>query len=496
MQVQTTDTLNTKQQPAINDRPDLEIIAQVRDAFRGSAFDGQEIWRLVGPNITNHYFDGTLHSRSLLMNIGVLVYYLFFRDFIYLIRRLSHRHKPLNGGMRPVFIEAITNNFRFAKFWLPVAEHFRTKNGIIITEDEHVLRQNRDQFHVYIPSRFHLGTWLRSRIFILRNLRHWMRGIKKLQQSGLIQKKQRYFIMGLVVYQINMLNKAGWLYKKLQPRAFVTTWDWYDIGAAFCVAAKNRGVKTFTFIHGAMGRQSFPELLPLNADYVFSWGQLNTWHLRAHEVPAHAILETGTPKLHKFAPPAPAEIRSMKEAWKLPVDKPIILLPFTYVITDYWIRDVNYLIENLPDFHFVLRPHPSNSVSAIVTQIRPAANWVIFNNGDMLLEDAILMSDYVVVDSSTAGFDALFMGKDVIALDSAPQSKMQDVMLDACEERAAIFCTQAEDAVATLLRFHTDAAFQKEMAENRAHFVSIYVKAYGTEAVQQVCLAIDSKTEA
>ena len=483
-----------QEQTVYHDRLDLKVIEATRKVFADYKFEGHELWKLIGPNITVYFFDGSLARPSALKDFALLVYYIFFRDFVYLLQRMGSKKYYSRSGPNPVFIEAISNNFRFVKFWLPVASRFTNQKAVIVTEDDHVIAGQKDKFDILIPYQFHFGEWLRSRIYIVRHLIVWLRKLRRLEKSGLVRPGKRYFLLGKVIYQINMLNKARWLFRKHKPKAFVTTWDWYDIGAAFCNAAKKFDVRTFTFIHAAMGRQSFHELTPLNADYVFSWGRLNTKHLLAHKVPEQAILETGTPKMSKLKNVDPSFIHELKSGLNIPGGKPVVLLPFTYVVTEHWTQDVNYLIEKLPDYYFIIRLHPSARPDSIDNIINKRPNWTLLDNASISLKDSILISDYVIVDSSTAGFDAIFLGRDVIVLDSAPDAKMQDVMLDACEAEAAVFCTDAGEAIRTIQRFHNDPAYQDTIAANREVFISGYITAYGEEAVVNACKAIEAIT--
>ena len=55
------------------------------------------------------------------------------------------------------------------------------------------------------------------------------------------------------------------------------------------------------------------------------------------------------------------------------------------------------------------------------------------------MERTLSMSDYFITDSSSAGFDALFMRKIVFMIDSNDEDVFQDIMYDVYKSDAILF---------------------------------------------------------
>lgn len=469
----------------MNDRPELEIIEEVRTLLSKTNFQEQEIWRLMGSNLTLAYWSGQLTTASpSVKEICFLAYYILLNDFVYFFKKISKARKKIFVNNKAVFIEALSNEPRLSKLWLPVAQKFTNEHAALITDSDAVFDLYKSRFHVLFPVCFSLKDWCTSRWFILRHVNKWQAGLLHLEKNKKLGKGRRFTILSLLVLQLNLSMKARWLYTSYKPKAFVTAFDWYYMGSAFCNVASFQNTKTFTFIHGAMGRQSFADLLPLNADFIFSWGRHNTKLLIDNGVAKEKILESGIQRLSRFVPPSLDYVAHLKQ--KLNLTSRSILLPFTAVLTHYWKQDVNLIIKALPQFHFILRPHPSTPVEEVSSFIAEASNFSVLNNNQLSLADAILVSDYVIIDSSTAGFEAILMDKDVLVVDSAPTAKMQDVMLDVCEAGAAIFVTDAREVSNIINKLQNDADFGGLLKSNREKFIEEYIVAFDVTATANV----------
>ena len=112
--------------------------------------------------------------------------------------------------------------------------------------------------------------------------------------------------------------------------------------------------------------------------------------------------------------------------------------------------------------------------------------FTITDSSKETIEESIGRGDIIVVNSSTAGFDAINKDKMVFVLDSAAIPKTQDIMLDACEAEAATFCSSFSVFEAKFDDYLNSADLRHFYQEKRRLFVNDYVAYFGEDAAREI----------
>ncbi len=113
---------------------------------------------------------------------------------------------------------------------------------------------------------------------------------------------------------------------------------------------------------------------------------------------------------------------------------------------------------------------------------------------DESIEVSISKSDIIIVDTSTAGFDAINMDKPVFVIDSAPIKRPQDVMEDIISYGAAIFCSSAIEFGINFQKYQTDPEYRNHLSINRKRFVTDFICDYGDQATKNIIENIETIT--
>jgi phosphohistidine swiveling domain-containing protein len=460
------------------ERRDLVVLNCIRSAFKNQFFLDIEIWRLLGTNVTLSYWERSKGNTTKYNAVFYFLYYFFFVDFIRLLK-LRKYNKGSHIEQIGVFVEALSDEARVRGLWLPVVEGYVTGNAAIITNKKELYNKYQNDHKVLILKSFSFFKWIKSRWFILKFI------IKNFKFLFIEKKKfqplSSFGLINIVILQISTILKFDWLIIKYNPRAYLTIWDWYALGSAAVNTFKSYKIPTFTFIHGAAGKEALKEFLPLNADYILSWGKHNTKSLIELGLHHSQILEVGCPRMHQNS----SYYVEMEQ-----VDKRIIMVLLTAILDPCFINDIikiNNKYENIFNIH--VRLHPSTAISDIDLRLK-SANITIITKNDETLEQSLDKAFAIVLDTSSAGFDAVNMDKPVFVIDSSPVKRNQDIMDDIIKFEAAVFSDSLEDFSINFESFLNDASFQSQLAKNRKLFSSNFIAAYSDDSAKLISKAI------
>jgi hypothetical protein len=470
----------------LQEREDLKILSNVRNALRHIRYGRIELWRLFGANITLQYWEGALGKTKISAVLIQLINLFFLTDFKKYFR---HRHSTFNykGDERPLIIEALSDDEKLRGFWLPVAQALGKNKSIIVTEDIAIYEKYKQDFNVLLLAHFSIVEWLKSRFFIAYSFfTHFIFYLTKKQKEK-ITPLSILSLFSVFIEQINRVVKFKWVIETIKPSGYLTIWDWYAMGSAGTAVFKSYALPTFTFIHGAAGKDALVEFVPLNADYIFSWGKHNTQNLIELGVKREQILEDGCPRMTAFLD-TDAAISSD--------GKKIIMILLTANVDPVFVYDIKEIAAKYQnDFDIQVRLHPSKSKEELHEALINAPLTFITKH-DESIEKSIEKAFVIVVDTSTAGFDAINRDKPVFVIDSSPIKKNQDVMADVIKAGAALFSPSFSDFVQRFDHFisESDTTLKATLTQNRRHFIQHFVAEFSDASAKKMVQSMQKIT--
>jgi len=470
-------------------RPDIKFKHYLQIKFRDEFFNNISISRIIAANLTQSYLSFERKKFKILNELLKIIYLLFFRDF-YLLIKLSLLTKPFTNLKNKIIIEAISDQSRLKGFWHTVARTYKKNEFYILTEDLKVYNKYRLKYNVIMPYNFNLFLWIKSRFYIILNFANYYKLIKIEDNS------HNYFSFKLrilydIIYQISSSIKSDFFIKKYTPSCYLTMWDLYPFGAVYCNAFRKFQLPSITFIHGAIGVKSLIEFVPLNADYIISWGKHNTKLLSLNGVDRNAILECGCTRMTEYLGPNNNQIKIDKNNFKINSEKLVICFLNTGIIRERWISDMEEISKLFSNkYELICRPHPSNDDDYIFKNTPKTIK--ILSDKDISLERTISISDYFISDSSSAGFDALFRRKIVFLVDSNDQNVYQDIMYDAYKSDAVLFSKSVEDFLSQFEKVTNNINYRNKILKNQALFIRKYITFYSKESALNIKKSIDN----
>lgn len=463
-------------------RHDLLLLSRLRDEFKNQYYGTIEVWRLFGANVTLNVWESHKAKASRKSQILYFIYFFLIKDIFEYFK-----HHKKNGSIlmdkRSLIVEAISDDKRINGFWLPIVENYYFNEVILVSDNISIYEKYSSQFRVQLLIKFDIFDWIGSRIFICRFI---FRNFYFLFfQKSLFYPISSIQIFNILILQINTVTKFKWLVKKFAPKGFLTLWDWYDIGSAGTAVFKSNKLPTFTLIHGAAGKESLKEFLPLNADYIFSWGKYHTESLCDLGIDRKKILQCGCQRMEDFS----------RNAIEKPNEKGnSMLILMTAMIDSCFIDDILDIVNLYSsDCSISIRLHPSIKLSDLDIKLQ-TLDVHYLTKDDESIEVSISKSDIIIVDTSTAGFDAINMDKPVFVIDSAPIKRPQDVMEDIISYGAAIFCSSAIEFGINFQKYQTDPEYRNHLSINRKRFVTDFICDYGDQATKNIIENIETIT--
>lgn len=475
-----------------HDRPEIFFLQEIRDKFKNEKYHNVEVWRLLGANITLAFWQKKKKKKKILSELLFIIYVLLIMDFYkwFLFKISGIKNNP-DGN--PILIEALSDEQRLRDFWLPVAKKIGNKRCVLLTESRNIYDKYNIDFDVIMPIFFSPRDWIKCRFFLIKNLRRYYLLFLNINQADENYIAIRIHFLSLLIIQFSRVIKANYIVESFKPKVFITSSDWHPLGSAMCATLRALNIPTITYIHGAMGKQSFIELVPINANYIVSWGNTNTSHLVEYGVNKEQILECGVQRL-KSREINDFKNNSFTNGKKNPNNwKKTIVIPFTALITDQWIKDFLLIVDILKEkFNFICRPHPSTPIDIFEKIIQEKEGVQIIYPILESITKTLSLADYVIVDSSTAGFDAILMNKIVFVVDTGTIPKTQDVMLDVCEAGAAIMCRSTSAFFKSILEIENNEKLIEQIRLNSRTFLNNYIKSVGDEATENIVNEIES----
>lgn len=415
------------------------------------------------------------------------------RPWLYALQRRT----PLAAaqGRNRIWVPAGGHQDRTVRLWEPPARALGPTECLVVA----VGRSQRNRLPSglpYVILNEQPAAWLATRRWVLARLGRWLRELAGLCAEMGFAPAARWRLAAQLVAQVGKVGQVLRLQQRYSPRAAVVDWDRAPVGAALCAVLASRGIPTFTLVHGAFGAQNHAAFLPLAAQYVLTWGDVQADLLRRAGVPAERLIPVGVfdPRPTREPLDSTERDRRLAQLGAAP-GQPVVVVGLTCLPVSerpLWAKVLTELHHRLPGPVILARLHPSNRREQFAGLLEESPRLRLVDDRMISARDTLALADAVVVDSSSFGFDALQRGIPVAVLEPPDGSGYLSVMLEAAEAGAALYARDNGELAAHLRTLLTDAAVRGRLLERARAFEVRYVHAYGQDALDRLKTVLDA----
>lgn len=270
-----------------------------------------------------------------------------------------------------------------------------------------------------------------------------------------------------------------------RPSVILTEYDRNRLWACLVLAARKVGIPSLTMVHGVIERDAFG-FSPVLADRILCWGSLDRATLIDAGEPPSKLLVAGCPRLTRDLPRPSPEGRH-----RLGIDRdgPVAMLATSFEHTRFAVVEAfSTAVERLPAMSGFVRLHPSEDLADYEALIARHPTISFVENGRASMDDALAVTDVVVVRRSGTGSDALVKRKPVVVL--SPDQVPTGHDLDLIELAGCPHAHDAEELTAVLQRLTQDPAARAEQALAAERFVAQFCAAFGDESADITAAAV------
>jgi len=207
------------------------------------------------------------------------------------------------------------------------------------------------------------------------------------------------------------------------------------------LVANNLGIKSIVIQHGFLGsvkefRRAF---YPLNATKIAVWGEITKDVLLAYDIPEESIAVTGCPWLSNANDVLKKNKDEIKHRLGLNVRYKTILYPDQSVLEDHlhiastssnarvlteYMADIVKTVLTLSNTQLILKSHPglhgrmmqiiqnSAELNKLLEELKRQKRAYIIDQHNIM--ELITISDVIIFDTTTVGFEAIHLGKPVV----------------------------------------------------------------------------------
>ncbi len=464
------------------DCPDIPIIVELRDILKKYTYHNIRLDTIYKYQFMMDYKIGIYtQTKTSLLNIVLLRIYLLAKLLLVIFKRKPDT-SMLEGS---VLVETRGVERRLKGFWNPLIENQDNFKITLLSSPGIEDNVGKDQSVLFTSSL--RGNFIHLYLWYFKNYRFIIHEIRKVCMKYNLNNNSPELIFNTILSSTLLIEQYHCLFEKQKPSAFVAMDDQYVFGAVISNLLNLYSVPTYTHIHGAFGKQTIAYFLPLNAKFAFCWGEYMKQLFINEGVGNDRLLVVGCQRTNIKSEISNDQISQLKTKIgirNINLSKPVILFGFNVIITENWVNDLKSLVNKLTDTHqLICRLHPSSSFKDLRQfDIESTPELIISESAKIGLNEHIALAEFVIVDTSTIGFDALMQGKIVVILDSVIEIQTQDVLYDAIRVDAAILCR----SVTEVIKFLNNHKKQMELKVNAKAFVSRYISSYGIDAAKNI----------
>jgi hypothetical protein len=469
------------------DRPELEIVLKIRKLLENICYRDIPISNVYRTKFISDYWAG-LHTDKPVSNINIFLSRLYFLLKLFYVNLLKKTDYSFLKDR--ILVETFATEPRLKGFWFPLIEMDKNKSIVLIHCDN--LESEIDPKQLILNAKLLGGNALHIINWHYGNFKRIKYILKKVEVEYGLNSCSANLIYNEILREVLIIEQYFTLFSKVRPKAFIAIDDQHVQGAVISQLLNIWEIPTYTHVHGAIGIHSMIDFTPLNAKYVFCWGDYMVNLYKQNGVDSKQLLKVGCQRSNVGVKYSENEINEFKNTLEISANNlhlPIVLFGFTRLITSNWISDILEISNQLSqEFQFLGRLHPSSSIQDLKQlNFELNGNLIISESSDLELAKHISVADFVIVDSSTMGFDALLLGKDVIILDSAIDLKTQDVMFDVIQNGACYLCRNAEEVIGIIQNNEIIA----ETRSNAKVFLEQYFYQFGDKAAKEIIRKVE-----
>ncbi|MCG3174826.1 MAG: hypothetical protein GMKNLPBB_03115 [Myxococcota bacterium] len=273
-------------------------------------------------------------------------------------------------------------------------------------------------------------------------------------------RKHRTAMVNVFTEAAGWIELASRILEELRPQVLCSHNFSNLFSRAFVLTAKSRAVPTVLFQHGQFALHRF-ERFHIH-DHIVVWGEYFRDGLKMLSAGNARFHVTGCVKYEGDIGGAksPAVNNGLK----------VLFLPsrtdgsfVSYPVAESIARAVIECAKQRPEYRFIIKPHPSDD-SILWKRLDFPENVAFMNalSSIQLVRD----SDVVIISTSSSGFEACAIGKDLIVTQFPGQPVSRDYQAAPC----AIWADSAGGLLKALDDIHSDADIRLKLEKGRAEF--------------------------
>jgi len=261
--------------------------------------------------------------------------------------------------------------------------------------------------------------------FCTININDWRKEFKKIKP--LIQNKielvikdlnappaYKKILMIMFMEQTQLYQSWFNFFSLLKPKCVITESDRYPSTVPIIIAAKNFNIKTYSLMHGVIF--DIYAYLPMVADYLLVWGELQKRHLVEFGGDPETIIPVGAPQLDEKIS---GDISSVKRMHKINPEDTVVLLA-TNNLNPALIKKLTEIfceaISQVKNVKGLVKLHPSEKISSYEEFILKYPGINFYSKDDLSFNDSFLLSDIICTYSTAFAFDAIIKNKPLIII--------------------------------------------------------------------------------
>jgi len=277
------------------------------------------------------------------------------------------------------------------------------------------------------------------------------------------------------------------LIDSLRPRAVLVDFDRNPRAACLILAARKRGIPTFTLVHGAAHGPDF--FMPIVADRVLCWGEHQREIFIQNGTEPDRVEIVGFQRIDDHSNVDPAEVRSRigvppKAVVAMYASNPIERAARTRIL-----RLFCEAVHRAPNITGVVRLHPDEAISDYSEIVASFPSVRFTANNEFTPAEALTIADIVVAHSSGFAGEAVARGRLGVVLDAVgvPLGPGEDLVAWAGAPRAQ----NAMELAEVLSRVLTDDEFRRDLEEGGRRYSRRMYAATGDEACRNIATAVE-----
>ncbi len=267
-----------------------------------------------------------------------------------------------------------------------------------------------------------------------------------------------------------------------KPKAVLTDHDRQMINSSLILAAKAKGVPTFTFIHGST--DPAPDFIPLLADYMFCWGQYHYRQFKQLGVEENRLLITGNPKLRSEIY---ADANKMRASLQI---RDSLVFSFTPNPIDAEEKIKMALqfcsaASQLKNVKAIIKLHPNETKTEYTLVQNDFPEITLLSSDELTNDELFAVSNLIVCHNSTIAIDALIKKIPVIIFRPQFISFPLGIGLDLINKAG---CPDASNSaeLSELFRKMQSEVERNKVVEKSRSYVNDYCDLFGDEAAKKI----------